>query len=202
MSLPTKVGRNERPRRGSARDAIVDAAVELFDRQGYETTSVQQVVERAGVTKGSFYHHFSSKEAVLLVIHDTFMDHQLDILDSIVGRDRPVADNLAELIEEIVVGVEAFQAHQRIFYEQYRFFSGPGFATVEQKRNEFERRVVRLIGRGIEAGELRPVESARVLAFGLVGMSAWTYHWYHPGPMSAREIGRLYARTFLEGVLA
>lgn len=190
-----------RPRTPS-RAAIVSAAVELFDERGYERTSVQEVVERAGVTKGSFYHHFAAKEDLLLLIHDTFIDHQLDVLDSITTAGRPPRESLAELIEEIVVGVERHQPHQRIFYEQLRVLSDERFEQVKAKRTEFERRVVRLLERGVAAGDFRPIEAPRVLAFGLIGMSAWTYHWYRAGEMSAREIGRLYARVVIDGLAA
>ncbi|TCK22105.1 TetR/AcrR family transcriptional regulator [Pseudonocardia endophytica] len=200
MTMPQGGSGRAVGRRTGARDKIVAASVELFDKHGYEATSVQQVVEGAGVTKGSFYHHFGSKEDVLLVVHDTFIDHQLDVLDSITTGDRPVRDALAELIEEIVVGVETYQAHQRIFYEQHRFLTDERFEAVKSKRDEFERRVVRLIERGVDRGEFRAVSSPKILAFGLVGMSAWTYHWYHEGSMTAREIGRFYARVVLDGI--
>ncbi|MFJ9381728.1 TetR/AcrR family transcriptional regulator [Streptomyces sp. NPDC101455] len=196
----TQGPRPGRTRRTGARHRLIEAAVELFDKKGYEATSVQEIVEAAGVTKGSFYHHFGSKDAILVVIHDTFIDHQLDVLDSISIRDRPMRDALAELIEEIVVGVETFQAYQRIFFEQHRFLTDENFEVVKSKRSEFERRVVRMIERGVERSEFKAVESPKVLAFGIIGMSAWTYHWYHKGSMTAREIGRFYARTILDGI--
>jgi AcrR family transcriptional regulator len=200
MAAATDNAENGSGRRPSARNKILATAVELFDKQGYEASSVQEIVDGAGVTKGSFYHHFDSKEAVLLVIHDTFIDHQLEVLDSITTGNRPIRESLAELIEEIVVGVEAFQAHQRIFYEQNRFLTDEKFEAVKSKRNEFERRVVRMIERGVERGEFRAVSSPKILAFGIIGMSAWTYHWYHQGTMTAREIGRFYAQVVLDGI--
>ena len=44
------------------RDKIVDAAMDLFYRQGYQATVVNQIVEQAGVSKPTFYTHFPSKE--------------------------------------------------------------------------------------------------------------------------------------------
>ncbi len=44
---------------------ILSAAEELFCRQGYEQTSVQDIIDRLNTSKGSFYHHFSSKESLL-----------------------------------------------------------------------------------------------------------------------------------------
>ncbi|MCX2948111.1 ScbR family autoregulator-binding transcription factor [Lentzea sp. NEAU-D7] len=48
----------------ATREAILHAAAEEFDRLGYERTSLTAVLARAGLTKGAFYFHFPSKEAV------------------------------------------------------------------------------------------------------------------------------------------
>jgi len=50
------------------RDRILKAAEECFARGGYEATSVAEICERAGVTKGAFYHHFPSKQALFLAL--------------------------------------------------------------------------------------------------------------------------------------
>jgi AcrR family transcriptional regulator len=48
----------------SKRDELVDIASTLFYRQGYGATGVKQIIETAGIAKGTFYSHFSSKEEV------------------------------------------------------------------------------------------------------------------------------------------
>lgn len=55
-----------RPRRNPAetRERLVGAAVQRMLRQGYAATSVDDICAEAGVTKGSFFHHFESKEAI------------------------------------------------------------------------------------------------------------------------------------------
>jgi TetR/AcrR family transcriptional regulator, transcriptional repressor for nem operon len=52
------------PARGDARIALLDATLSLVRRQGWAATSVEQLCRRAGVTKGAFFHHFASKEAL------------------------------------------------------------------------------------------------------------------------------------------
>jgi AcrR family transcriptional regulator len=47
------------------RTLLINAASELFASQGYDRTSVDRIIKQAGVSKGAFYHHFSSKEEIL-----------------------------------------------------------------------------------------------------------------------------------------
>ena len=54
----------ETPRRPSARAKLIDAAHLLVRRQGYAATSVDEICTTAGVTKGAFFYHFPSKEAL------------------------------------------------------------------------------------------------------------------------------------------
>jgi TetR/AcrR family transcriptional repressor of nem operon len=49
---------------GNAREALLEAAVTLIRRKGFAATSVDQLCAAAGVTKGGFFHHFASKEAL------------------------------------------------------------------------------------------------------------------------------------------
>ena len=52
------------PERGDAREALLNAALDLVRRQGWAATSIDQLCRAVGVTKGAFFHHFASKEAL------------------------------------------------------------------------------------------------------------------------------------------
>lgn len=55
------------------RSRILEAAKECFTRSGYDGTGVAEICRRAGVTKGGFYHHFSSKQALFLELMDLWL---------------------------------------------------------------------------------------------------------------------------------
>jgi TetR/AcrR family transcriptional regulator, transcriptional repressor for nem operon len=53
-----------RPQPATARDKLLEAAVRQIRLQGFSATSVDQLCGEAGVTKGAFFHHFASKDAL------------------------------------------------------------------------------------------------------------------------------------------
>lgn len=56
-------------RKGSEkRQGLLDAAEKLFCQQGYEKTSVQDILDVTGMSKGGFYHHFASKDEVMTAL--------------------------------------------------------------------------------------------------------------------------------------
>ena len=57
----------------STRDRLVEAAFALFDEKGFETTTVDDVVERAGVGRTTFFRHFRAKEDAVLPDHDAIL---------------------------------------------------------------------------------------------------------------------------------
>lgn len=52
------------PERGDAREALLNATLALVRKQGWAATSIDQLCREVGVTKGAFFHHFASKEAL------------------------------------------------------------------------------------------------------------------------------------------
>ncbi|MBF9069533.1 TetR family transcriptional regulator [Streptacidiphilus fuscans] len=60
--------------RPSARDRLADAALSLFDERGYDQTTVDDIVERAGVGRSTFFRYYGSKEAVVFPDHDGLLD--------------------------------------------------------------------------------------------------------------------------------
>ena len=65
----------------STRGKILEAAIDLFHEYGYNGTSVQDIVSKAKVPKGSFYNHFKSKEELAIAASDAFYPMLLSFLE-------------------------------------------------------------------------------------------------------------------------
>lgn len=180
-------------------DDLIAAAVDCFRRNGFEATSVQQIVETAGVTKGAFYHYFNSKDQLLLLIHEMFLDFETGLLDSIL--DQPPDSALATLCEELVALNDRFLPYLSLVAEDNRrHLLKPEFARAREKRDAFEEKIIKLVEDGIAAGVFKAVENPKLVAFGIIGMCISVNRWYRPGGIPAREVGRTYAQIILSGL--
>ncbi len=84
VSMDVKGPRDKRVVQGAVtRSALIDAARELFGNQGYGDTSTDEIVTRAGVTKGALYHHFRGKDDLFRAV---FEQVQREVSDQAVAE--------------------------------------------------------------------------------------------------------------------
>ena len=90
------------PARGAAtRAALLRVGRELFAERGYASVGTEEIVARAGVTRGALYHHFADKRDLFRAVHEELEEKLVaDIADQIGGIDDPW--------KLIVTGVRAF----------------------------------------------------------------------------------------------
>jgi AcrR family transcriptional regulator len=100
-----------RTKRGeNSRAVIFKAALDLFQEHGYEATTMRAIAERAGVSLGSSYHYFASKEHLVLEFYRHTHDLQLEVVTPLLGRERDLAARLRGTIRALVVTCEPFHA--------------------------------------------------------------------------------------------
>ncbi len=73
-------------RKDNRKHEFISAALELFYRKGYENTTIKDIIEELGVTKGAFYHYFVSKEAIIIEIAREFTLRAARIVKGIFER--------------------------------------------------------------------------------------------------------------------
>ncbi len=101
-----KIGKNDRGRRsGSTKGKIVDAAWKLFYEQGYDATTVDEIIEESGTSKGSFYHYFDGKDALLGSLAYIF-DEKYEELEPQLTQYDSCYEKLLFLNEELFAMIE------------------------------------------------------------------------------------------------
>jgi len=87
---------------------LIKVGMELISTQGYNATGISAVLKQAGVPKGSFYHHFESKEDFGLAIIETFTERFLTRLDVYLSEENLTPLNrLRVFLEKGLVQLEA-----------------------------------------------------------------------------------------------
>lgn len=120
---------------------IISAAWELFYEQGYEDTTVEEIIERSSTSKGSFYHYFDSKDALLSSLSYLFdeeyarlqqeLDPDMDAWDKLLYLNRALftmienrisLDLLARLLSSqlITKGNKHLLDHDRLYFKYLR----------------------------------------------------------------------------------
>ena len=89
----------------NTRSRIVSAAWKLFYEQGYDDTTVEEVVEESGTSKGSFYLYFSGKDALLSSLSDLFDDKYQELIPTL-EEDMDSFDKLMYLNQELFLMID------------------------------------------------------------------------------------------------
>ena len=145
------------------RNRLLDVAGELFAQRGYDATSVANICERAGVTKGAFYHHFATKQQVFLALRDRWLaplDAQFTLTRA-AGETLPqVLQRIAEMAQPIFEAVGGEQ-RQQIFLELLSAARhDPAILpAMLSPRRKYRTLFARLIRTGMAEGTLRQVDA-------------------------------------------
>jgi AcrR family transcriptional regulator len=188
--------------RNTYREAILDAAERVFARAGYHESKMADVAREAGVSVGTLYNHFDSKERVFLSIaersHVQFME-----------ATRPVAaitDPLAR-IQTFVKAVFRFVEEQGEMFSVYRrigILSESDFARLGEETKARHAQFLDLLAgwmsEAAAAGQIRSDVPPRHLASALTGvLSAWMSDWLDTGRKQLLGDGEVALDLFLRG---
>lgn len=141
--------KNERNTKGR----IINAAWDLFYEQGYDDTTVEEIIERSGTSKGSFYHYFEGKDALLGSLSYIFDEEYENLRDNMPGR-MDSFDKLLYLNEKLFAMIE-----NRIDIELLKRLYSTQLVTKGEKHLLDSKRVYykllkAIVTEGQEAGEL------------------------------------------------
>ncbi|MET8288215.1 MULTISPECIES: TetR/AcrR family transcriptional regulator [Streptomyces] len=88
-------------RRPLTRAALTESAWALFTEKGFHATSISDIVERAGLTRGAFYSNYRDKEELFLALYDIHTDRLLADLDTAAVEPEPGEHPIVQLRERV-----------------------------------------------------------------------------------------------------
>ncbi|MEZ4361177.1 MAG: TetR/AcrR family transcriptional regulator [Kofleriaceae bacterium] len=158
------------------RAQLFQAALEVCAENGYHETTVDEIAARCGLSKGSLYYHFRSKEDLFLSALEAMVDQFASLLAQASERET-ASEALVHSTEFMIAQVEA---HPKMGLATAEFY------LLSLRRPEFRKRIkayydklievgVQVVRRGIESGEFDPsldsLVATRVLFLGCDGVA-------------------------------
>jgi AcrR family transcriptional regulator len=167
---PPETGRLTRDeQRARTRRDLLAAAATVFARHGYHGTSVDQVAEAAGYTKGAVYSNFSSKEELFLALFDEHVDQAITSLAELLHQ--APASQRADMIGERHHKLRVMDRDWFLLEAEFELYAARNEA-VRERIAERQRRTLRRVAEiveqhfsdlGIDPDAISPTDVARIL---------------------------------------
>jgi AcrR family transcriptional regulator len=163
--MPTR--RDEQ--RARTRRELLDAAAVVFARQGYHATSVDEVAEAAGYTKGAVYSNFTSKEQLFLELLDRQIDQAVAVVEEVFAKAEP--QDRARMLGEVHEEIRVLDPQWYLLETEFLLYAARNEAVrdrVAERQARTRRRLTELLEAhladlGIEDPALPPEDAALML---------------------------------------
>lgn len=188
-------GASRRGRPGHDQQAVVRVAVDLFNRQGYDATSVGDVARELGLTKSAIYHHVPSKEHLLQSAVDEALDALTAALDAVpatAGLDAEqrlraaVRSSVTVLVDHLPAVTLLLRVHGNTPVEK---------AALARRRG-IDERLADMVREAVDEGVLRDDLDPLVISRLLFGMVNSLVEWVRPGTDAAPLTDAVVALAF------
>jgi TetR/AcrR family acrAB operon transcriptional repressor len=190
------------------RDTLLKAALTVFSRKGYASSTLEDVAQEAGVTRGAIYWHFGSKAE----LYDALMEEYSAQGGQIVQAAAAEGGSLVEILRRIFIRqLEAVEndpdLRNMMEISLFKTERTPDLQAAQQQRLETSRAllegIAQALRQGMAAGELRadlhPLDVARAF---LALQNGAIYLWlYDPLSFSLSAIAPTLAEILLNGIL-
>lgn len=182
------------------REQILSCAAQMFRQQGYAAVTLRNIAKGVGLTTGSLYYHFLSKEEIVSEILDQGHRRCLNEVRKGIDELGPKASNREILKKAILIHIGCLLGEDSFPSANIRIF-----AHVPQEvrlaslgvRHEYESYWMRLLKMCQETGEADKTIEPAVLAYLIFGAMNWTLEWYKPGRYNIEEIAESLTRLVI-----
>ena len=186
---------------GNTKSKIVTAAWQLFYEQGFDNTTVDEIIKLSGTSKGSFYHYFESKDSLIGSLAYLF-DEKYTELENEIDYSVNAVENLTYLNRELCMMIENnidIELLSRLYAQQ---LSKRGEKELLDQQRVYYRLLKKLVRLGQDRGEItRLKSSAEIVRLYAIAERALLYDWcLHGGEYSLTEYAGTVMPLFLSGI--
>lgn len=155
--------------------------------RGYDATTIDQIAERNGSTKGLIYYHFSSKTDLFFAVYELAMRRTIDRVSPIMELDLPAAEKLRRLCIGHIIGLMRNLAYHHVAKQGVELHLLSALTAEQQKRmrsmfklrDQYEGFFVQVLEAGREDGTLAS-DDAKLAARTILGSLNGVSIWYRP----------------------
>ncbi|WP_394120872.1 TetR/AcrR family transcriptional regulator [Planococcus donghaensis] len=181
---------------------IKQKSILLFEEKGFSETSIQDIVQALGVTKGTFYYYFTSKEQLLMDIHLGYIDDLLERQEKIRQNQLTNCEKVMQLIALLITDIANHGPSGKVFFREMRHLCEENALEVKGKREKFRKNLEEIISDGMAQNEFRQGLEPDIIAFAILGVTNWSYQWFNPaGGISADRLADIYSDLILNGIV-
>jgi AcrR family transcriptional regulator len=194
---PTQAARRGRP--GYDRQTLVDLCVKVFNRHGYEATSMGMLATELGISKSAIYHHVKTKEEIL----KSALDEALDGLEDVMDEAENTEGSARTKIEALITGAVQVLINRQPSVTLLLRLRGNSDVEKEalRRRRQLTTRLAVLIADGQTEGSVRETTSAKVLARLLFGTINSLVDWYDSEKSAgAQQTGEVLVDLIFHGI--
>ena len=181
---------------------LIRAATQAFCEQGYQNTTLDDIVSKVGISRVTFYTYFKSKGHLLSVIFERAISSYLQGLRNII--EQPLS-RIEMLKRGVLYNVSTLMLDQpliELLFREETNLPQEAASLVTKMQGEIERMIEEDIARGIQNGELID-EDPRLLMYACTGMWNWMYRWYRSDQKyTPEDVARVFTRILESGILA
>lgn len=184
------------------RESILVAAVQLFAEYGYHAAPLRDIARIAGIQAASIYHHYPSKQALLVEIMETYMQRLIANLERILlTYDNPV-QRLNEAVANHIRMHTMYKDEFFIIDTEIRALEDKNRPSILALRKRYEVLVQEIVRNGMERNVFRQGD-VKVASYAIIAMCTEVAAWFRPdGRLSTQQVILLYCQLITDGLLS
>lgn len=192
----------ERERRAGNREReLLEAAIDVFYRQGFSAASIREIAGEVGMSKATVYHYVSTKEELLFRIFDDSHQNAVTIMNSVAELDLPPLDGLREYLLRFITYYAENIKRVGLYYRERRFIGGEWGRILRDQRREYDRFVRQLIEDAKLRGELPASLEPQAATYFVMAAINGISDWYRPdGDLTPDQLADRYVKLALSAI--